>query len=519
MFISELVSLNIMLRKLRIIISLSFFALLVLYFVDFSGFLPHSFRYLAKIQLVPALLALNFVILGGLTLLTLVFGRVYCSSVCPMGFYQDIINRLSGVFQKKKKFKYTRPLTILRWSLVAITILAFLTGFHALVGLLDPYSAFGRMTVHVFKPAYLAGNNLLANIFTHFGNQTFYKVGVYIGTVSTFVIALVTLLAIGWMAAVNGRIYCNSICPVGTILGFLSRFSILKIRIDEQLCNSCGTCGKKCKASCIDTKTHTIDYSRCINCFDCLEVCSKNAISFKYSLKKPIVNSTSELENRIDASKRRFLLAAGAVSLAASGSFADSKLLKGNRISTRRKTPISPPGSLSASHLLDKCTSCHLCVSKCPSNVIQPAFTEYGFAGIMQPVLGFERGFCNYDCTICSDVCPSGALLPLTVAQKHQNQMGQVRFIIENCIVYTDGTSCGACSEHCPTQAVSMIAYKGDLTIPQTDVNICVGCGGCEYICPATPNKAIYVEGTEKHNKVEIKIEKKEEVKVDDFGF
>jgi len=137
----------------------------------------------------------------------------------------------------------------------------------------------------------------------------------------------------------------------------------------------------------------------------------------------------------------------------------------------------------------------------------------------MQPVLGFEHGFCNYDCTICLDVCPSGALLPLTVAQKHQNQMGQVKFIIENCIVFTDGTSCGACSEHCPTQAVSMVAYKGDLTIPQTDVNICVGCGGCEYVCPATPNKAIYVEGIGKHNKIEIKTEKKEEVKVDDFGF
>jgi len=436
-----------------------------------------------------------------------------------MGFYQDIINWFSGVFQKKKKFKYTRPLTILRWSLLAVTILAFLTGFHALIGLLDPYSAFGRMTVHVFKPAYLAGNNLLAGIFTHFGNQTFYKVSIYIGTVSTFVIALVTLLAIGWMAAVNGRIYCNSICPVGTILGFLSRFSILKIRIDEQLCNSCGTCGRKCKASCIDTKAHVIDYSRCINCFDCLEVCSKNAISFKYGVKKPSANSTTEPENQVDASKRRFLLAAGAVSLAATGSFADSKLLKGNRKIAERRTPVSPPGSLSAAHLLDKCTSCHLCVSKCPSNVIKPAFTEYGFSGIMQPVLGFEHGFCNYDCTICSDVCPSGALLPLTLDQKHHNQMGQVKFIIENCIVFTDGTSCGACSEHCPTQAVSMVAYKGDLTIPQTDVNICVGCGGCEYVCPATPNKAIYVEGVEKHNKIEIKIEKKEEVKVDDFGF
>jgi len=126
----------------------------------------------------------------------------------------------------------------------------------------------------------------------------------------------------------------------------------------------------------------------------------------------------------------------------------------------------------------------------------------------MQPMLSFEKGFCNYDCTICSDVCPSGALLPLTLEQKHVTQMGQVQFIIENCIVHTDGTSCGACSEHCPTQAVSMIPYKNDLTIPHINTEICVGCGGCEYVCPTMPYKAIYVEGIANHNIIEIKKKK-----------
>lgn len=103
--------------------------------------------------------------------------------------------------------------------------------------------------------------------------------------------------------------------------------------------------------------------------------------------------------------------------------------------------------------------------------------------------------------------------------QKHTNQMGHVTFILENCIVYTDGTSCGACSEHCPTQAVSMVAYKDDLTIPHTDTSICVGCGGCEYICPAEPHKAIYVEGVDKHQRITLHKEEKQEVKVNDFGF
>lgn len=181
--------------------------------------------------------------------------------------------------------------------------------------------------------------------------------------------------------------------------------------------------------------------------------------------------------------------------------------------------PIAPPGAISFDHLREKCISCHLCVSKCPSHVIKPAFLEYGLGGIMQPKLFFDRGFCNYDCTFCGDVCPTGAILPLTKEEKNHTQMGKVKFIMENCIVYYDETSCGACSEHCPTQAVRMVPYKGVLTIPETDTSICVGCGGCEYVCPAIPFKAIYVEGLTTQNIVEIKKEKVEETVIDDFGF
>jgi ferredoxin len=137
----------------------------------------------------------------------------------------------------------------------------------------------------------------------------------------------------------------------------------------------------------------------------------------------------------------------------------------------------------------------------------------------MQPKLYFDRGFCNYDCTICGDVCPTGAILPLSVEEKNHTQMGQVQFILENCIVYYDETSCGACSEHCPTQAVHMVPYKGHLTIPETDISICVGCGGCEYVCPAIPFKAIYVEGIDTQNIIEIENEEIEEIVIDDFGF
>lgn len=466
-----------------------------------------------QIQLVPALLALNVGALLFVLALTIIFGRVYCSVICPMGFYQDIINSLSVKTQKKKRFKYSKPLNWLRWGIVAATILAFFVGFTFLVGLLDPYSAFARITVHVIKPVYLAGNNLLELIFTSFGNHTFYRMSVYLLSVTSLIIALVTVIAVGIMAATNGRSYCNSICPVGTTLGFLSKFSIFKIRINESTCNSCGKCERTCKASCIDAKNHKIDYSRCVDCFDCINVCSKNAISFSYGTQ------TSKKNDDIDNSKRNFLISLGLTGIAAGKVFADSKYISHNTNNNKAKTPLSPPGSQSHENLLSHCTSCHLCVSKCPANILKPAFTQYGLSGIMQPVMTFEHGFCNYDCTLCSEICPNGAIQKLTKEEKHVLQVGKVNFVKENCIVYTEETNCGACSEHCPTQAVSMVPYKDELDIPNTNTDLCVGCGGCEYICPAKPHKAIYVDGLTRHNKLVFKEEKTEKIKVDDFGF
>ncbi len=502
-----------MLRKIRIAISLSTAFLLTLYIIDFAGIMPSWFSALAKIQFLPALLSVNVVVLVGLIIATLVFGRIYCSSVCPLGLYQDVITYISRLVNKKKRFRYRKALTVMRWSFVLATVIAFLSGITVLVGLLDPYSNYSRFAVHVIKPAYQAGNNLAALIFTQFDNQTFSKVTIYLISVFSLVTAIVVSVFVGYLAWVNGRIYCNSICPVGTVLGFISKASLFKIRINEDACNSCGACGRTCKASCIDTKNHKIDSSRCINCFDCLDVCSTSAINYNYSFRLPIKNR----KKVVNASRRRFMMAVGVTGIAATKLLAENTPLIGSSASVLRRTPITPPGSQGVAHLLQKCTSCHLCVSKCPTNIIKPAFLEYGVGGMLQPTLKFDDDFCNYECTICSDVCPTGALLPLTKEAKLTNQMGQVHFVMNDCIVFTDETSCGACVVNCPTEAVFMVDYKNDLSIPEVDNSKCVGCGGCEYNCPATPRKAIFVEGIDRHKT--IKLEKVEEVKVDDFGF
>lgn len=513
-----------MLKKIRIALSVLFFGLITFYFLDFADILPNKFHVLAHIQLVPAILSASILMLIVLLALTLIFGRIYCSVICPMGVFQDIVNWISKkTAKRKKRFRFSPAKNILRVSVLAVAVIASLCGFMAILGLLDPYSAFGRMITNVFKPVYMSGNNLLESVFSRFDNYTFYQVDASLVSVSSFAIGLVTFLLIGFLAWRHGRTWCNTVCPVGTLLGFVSRFSLFKIRIDENKCTHCMICGTKCKASCIDSKNQKIDYSRCVDCFDCLGSCKEKALVYSLPSNSLKEHKAEQVVAASDISKRRFLMAGLTTAAASTEVIAQAKAAvatASGKKSDKRQTPITPPGSISRTHFQQHCTSCHLCVSKCPSHVIKPAFMEYGLEGVMQPTVYFEKGFCNFDCTVCGDVCPNGAIKPLTVEQKHLTQIGKVVFIEENCIVYTDGTSCGACSEHCPTQAIAMIAYKDGLTIPHVNTDICVGCGGCEYVCPARPFRAVHIEGNEVQQEAHPFVEKQEEkVKVDDFGF
>ena len=505
------------LKKIRISLAVVFFALITFYFLDFADILPAHFKILTQIQFVPALLSGSFIVVLVLLLLTLLLGRIYCSVICPLGIFQDIVTWFSKRLTKKKKCKFSKEKKTLRYSVLAAILVAYVASGTLLLSLLDPYSAFGRMITNVFRPVYFAGNNVLSVIFNHFRNYNFYQIDIYTLSSFSLIIGILTFFIVGFLAWRYGRTYCNTICPVGTILGFLSKYSILKIRINEESCNSCGKCERTCKASCIDSKKSQIDYSRCVDCFDCLKVCKQKAITFNFAPGKKVVAAPTAP----DSSKRMFLSTIAAAALIVPGSLYAKGLAKirPNKAYTK-KHPLSPPGSGSAEHLLHHCTACHLCVAKCPSHILKPAFTEYGIGGIMQPRMDFEHGFCNYDCTLCSEVCPNNALMKLTKEEKHSLQMGKVTFVKENCVVFTDETSCGACSEHCPTQAVKMIPYKNGLTIPSINTDICVGCGGCEYICPARPFRAIYVEGNPVHLQAKhFKEAEKKVVKLDDFGF
>lgn len=487
-----------MLRKIRIVLAAVMFVGITLLFLDFTGTLHAWLGWMAKIQLLPAVMALNVVVIVALAVLTLVFGRIYCSVICPLGILQDLLARLR---RKKNKYSYSKEVRWLRYPVLVVFIVAALAGIGSLFQLLAPYSAFGRIATMVLQPLWMLGNNVLGFLAERADSYAFYTVDVWMKSLPVFIIALVTLIVLFVLAWRGGRTYCNTICPVGTVLSFLARFSWLKIRFDEEKCRSCSMCSKNCKAACIDYKSHSVDYSRCVVCGNCIESCKFGAL--KYGIEKRIVKNEEPSSGR-----RSFLIGSALVTTAALAQKKE-KLMDGGlaeieqKVAPERQTPLTPPGSLSFDHYAKRCTGCQLCVSECPNNVLRPT-TD--LMHLMLPEMSYERGYCRPECTRCSEVCPAGAIKLVDQAEKSSIQIGHAVFVQKNCVAVTDGVDCGNCERHCPTGAIELVALREDDDespwVPAVNEEACIGCGACEYVCPARPFSAIMVEGHEVHRTI-----------------
>jgi polyferredoxin len=490
-----------MLRTARIIIAAVFATALTLLFLDFTGTLHTYFHWLAHIQFIPALVGVHFGIVAVLLLLTLVLGRVYCSVICPLGVFQDLVGRIAKPFRKKnkKRFSYSKPLPWLRWGVVLLVVVAFLLGANVVVSIFDPYASYGRMVHNFGQPLYKYANNVLAYFAERIDSYAFYKTEVIVRTGAAFFIAVVSFIVVSIMAWRSGRSYCNTLCPVGTVLGFVSRFSFFKIRIKTEQCNKCGLCEKSCKSSCIDSKNHTIDYSRCVACMNCVNVCNRNGIRYA-APQKPISSLNSE---NTDNARRSFLSIAGLFALSSVVKAQDIKMDGGlavieNKKIPDRQTKILPAGSDNARQFSQRCTACQLCVSVCPNNVLRPSNE---LSNLMQPHLSFERGYCRPECTKCAEVCPSQAIGHITKEEKSSIKIGTAVWIKNNCVVFADGVKCDNCARQCPAGAIQMIpidaADENSRSFPSVANERCIGCGACECLCPARPFSAIFVNGVE----------------------
>ncbi len=550
-----------MLKKIRVLLATLCLVAITLLFLDFTGTLHHWLGWLAKIQFLPAVLALNLVVIIALLLVTILFGRIYCSVICPLGVFQDGVANLSKK-GKKGKYSYSKEMKWLRYGVWVVFVIALIAGVNALVALLAPYSAWGRIVQNLLAPVWQWGNNLLASIAEKHESYAFYSKEVWLKSLPTFLVALGTLVAVVILAWKNGRTYCNTICPVGTTLSFFSRFAAFRPVIDASKCKSCHLCEHKCKAACIDIDGgKTIDYSRCVDCFNCIDNCKFGALKYRFAwgtepngtparanhatlgtvrggtgaersgasggaerseaFARPEVPS-GDSNAPADKTRRAFMvgsaLALGGSALSSVKAMAQTEpaddepvKIEGEggfadivpKIAPKRAVAITPFGSESVKAFYSHCTACQLCVAVCPNNVLRPS---KDLKHLMQPEMSYERGYCRPECVKCSEVCPAGAILKITPEEKTQWKVGTASIAPWLCLV-DNGTveECGNCARHCPTGAILMVDKTREdgkkVRIPSVDESKCIGCGACENLCPSRPISAITVSGFEIHHK------------------
>jgi ferredoxin len=484
-------------------------------------------RWLASTQFVASLVALvtgaSFSIAFVLIVVaTLLVGRIYCSAICPLGILQDIIARIAAFARRKKALlPYAAPQNWIRHAFLGGAVGAIALGWGTLaIALLDPYGNFGRIVSILFRPLVGAADRAVVGAAHYAGlPMVAHLVRPWAGIgVLAFPAAVFSLVVI--LVALRGRLYCNTVCPVGTLLGFLSRVAAFRITIEKSACQKCGECLRACKAQCIDLRKGAIDYSRCVACYDCLGVCGHHSIGYRFAWKRGVstgavqaapsvaLKKHPDADSAPDADRRRFI--GGAVAAVAAvlgaGKMAAAENPGGQGLKAERENrlvrPTSPPGSANVERFLERCVACQLCVSACPSNVLQPSFAEYGFRGLLKPHLDFSKGSCDFNCRRCGEVCPTGAIELLALAEKQTTRIGVAHFEPDNCIVRASGKACTVCSEKCPTKAVKTVPFSGGLQLPAVQTLLCIGCGTCENVCPAKPAKAFTVIGRRVHNRV-----------------
>jgi len=433
-------------RVLRITVSAAVVFLFGMAFV-FAG---AGFGLLPHFQFAPSLLrlccgfsfgALVFVL--AVALVSILFGRFYCAAFCPFGILQDFIIFFSGSGQKELRAE-NHPL--LRCSIAGLVFGLLAGGWTTGFLLLDPYSNAGR----IFCAWFSAGGVLI-------------------------------LSAIIALAIRKKRLFCTAVCPVGTLLGLLSKKSVFALSASSD-CVKCGLCVKSCRASCISISPEraVFDQERCVRCMDCVSVCPKNAIR--------LTSSTQKTQDP-DLSRRKFIVQGAVLAGAAVLGFGIGRSGFFSLTERFTRTQILPPGAGMRGFFASKCTACQLCAAACPEKII--VFAKGGDGPVSLDLTG---GACRFDCKRCTEVCPTGALAPLTLAVKRKTKIAEAHFDAARCKVFQKEEACGRCAQVCPTHAVTL---RKNGTPKPVDTDLCIGCGACQKVCPETP-KAITVHGIDK---------------------
>jgi MauM/NapG family ferredoxin protein len=502
-------------RILRRIAQLFFFAVFLVLFIrtDYNGSDQLDAAVNLLFRLDPYLAAC--VILGAKTfivlllpslvvlLLTFFLGRWFCGWFCPMGTLLDLSQKIIPAKNKTNSTYFPN----LGLFLLIFALVSSIFGF-AVAGYLDPFSILVRGLAQALYPLL---NSLTVGFFTF----TYRSLPDFVNgftepvydMLRTWVLpseqkffqlaylSLVMLLGVLLLEAVQRRFFCRNLCPLGAMLSLISRKGMLVGNGGNEDCRSCRVCSKSCRMGAID-EARKIDMAGCNLCYECAQLCPRDIISFGFS-------SAGKTNNEMSFSRRKLIGAAFIGLLLPS--------VKGVSVMAKNPNPllIRPPGALAEKDFLQRCVRCAECIQVCLGNALQPALFQAGLDGMFSPVLLARTGYCEFNCTLCGQVCPTGAIQQLTMQEKHQLKIGHAWFDKNTCLPFAKGISCMVCEEHCPTpnkairfKEAAIVDDNGETsTVRQPYVvnALCIGCGICETKCPLSGRSAIYVTSAGEH--------------------
>lgn len=437
---------------------------------------------------------------------SLIFGRAFCGWVCPMGTLLDLAAKLMPARASGNRTRWPAlPLSLLVFSLAASL------GGLAVAGLIDPFSLLVRglaqalypmfhlLTVELFTFTYAElppSVNLVTEPLYQFLRDTVLPAGAKVFQLAW--LSLVMLIGVVLLEGVHRRFFCRNFCPLGAMLAVVARFSPLAGHGGDEACGSCRLCAGICRMGAIG-EDRAISRDRCNLCYSCATRCPRQVIAFswKKAALAPLPGTPVSL------SRRRF------VALALLGLTVPAV----KRVEAAAKVPdpllIRPPGALAEAEFLARCLRCGECLQVCIGNALHPALFQADLDGMFSPVLAPRLGYCEYNCTLCGQVCPSGAIARLSLEEKHRCKIGHAWFDHDTCLPYAKAIPCMVCEEHCPTpdkairfRQATVLGPDGrevELRQPYVVDELCIGCGICETKCPLPGRAAIFVTRAGEH--------------------